>query len=256
MSNTTSNDLKIENLPFSRVEEIFAQKPAIILPLAGTEPLGESVALGTHNRCCKSVCSALAQKTGIVQAPFLSYGYTTPFRSFGGCGGIKPQILASLVHSILRDYVSQGVRYVCLVDGSYDNYEALLGAAKRVNQRRRARVEIFSWQREPVIRSFIAQQSGLKEPGRSEYGIMSLASFCAQEMFTDSIKPDEKKQESVAAYQIWRRRGKDPEKFRKIFPDSLIGSGRYDPAFGEKLFDRIVSEGAKFIIQTAAEQEI
>ncbi len=246
----TNDGLRIDLLSYSKIEQLFADKPALIFPVAGLEPLGGRAAVGANNRCCELIAAALSRKTDTYRTPLLAYGYTTPYSMFGGCSGIKQQIFTSLIYSLLRDYILQGVKYICLVDNTYDNYEPLLGAVKRINQRGRAKVFIFSWQREPEIRSFIAQNSLVREPGRSEYGLLSLSSFCAPELIFDSPENSEAKRNSSESYQVWRRRGRDPQRYRKMFPEGLVGEGGYDPAFGKELFEKIISLGEKIIIQT------
>ena len=97
----------------------------------------------------------------------------------------------------------------------------------------------FSLQRDERVRAFIARHVQGKEFGRTEYGMLSLAASIDPALVRQTGKKDAA---DTDRYETWRRRGADPEQYRKLFPDcsSSNAAHRFDPDFGKELFNFIV----------------
>jgi creatinine amidohydrolase/Fe(II)-dependent formamide hydrolase-like protein len=229
-------------LSFPLIEARIARKPAIILPVGGLEPLGRHVPLGAANLCVTALADQLSAETGVLMAPLFPFGATRPFRAFGGAGGMHWKRLGAAVAAVLRDYIAQGARQLLVVDGLYGNDASLAWAARYIQARYpQTTVSVLAWQREPDIRRFIGEATGTREPGRSEVGLLSMASALGMTF----APPDSQAKQAVkdpSAYRTWSRRGKDPEKFRKLYPDATVAAHQVpvEKALGEELLKRVV----------------
>jgi creatinine amidohydrolase/Fe(II)-dependent formamide hydrolase-like protein len=230
-------------LTFREIEQEISRCPALILTLGGCEPYGAAGTLGTASACAGALAGALAEKLKILCAPALDFGCSTAYSAFGGTATVKPRTMTNILCETIRRWQMQGFRTVIIIDGLFDNSEAVNTALLRLkNSDPEMNIVSFSLQRDERVRAFIGRHGRGKEPGRTEFGILSLAAFIDKTL----VRPVLKKQAASAAgmerYVTWRKRGADPQQFRKLFPDcSVSDTARvYDPVFGKKLFNFIV----------------
>jgi creatinine amidohydrolase/Fe(II)-dependent formamide hydrolase-like protein len=230
-------------LTFREIEKELSRCPALILPLGGCEPYGASGTLGTATACAGAFAAALAEKLKILYAPALAVGCSTAYGSFGGTAGVKPRTMTNILYETIRRWQVQGFMMVIIIDGLFDNGEAVEEALRWLkNSAHDLNVVSFSLQRDERIRAFIGRHGGGKEPGRTEYGLLSLAAHIDASL----VRPAEKKQATAAArtecYVTWRKRGADPQQFRKLFPECSVSDAAhpFDPVFGKELFGFIL----------------
>ncbi len=247
----------IARLTFTEIRRRLAVAPSIIVPVASMEPFGEVGAVGASAVCCVAIADRLSEKTGILLSAPLLYGHSTPYRAFAGCAGAKHTALESLVVSIAKDFSAQGCRTLYLVDGSYEGSDALGEASRAVHSRRLAcETHVLSWQHDDTIRAHVAKRCGAAEPARCEYGILSMAATLDPLYVRAAAKPGTTAKAGESTGRAWRKRGRDPEKYRKLFPDGLTSQAAcaYDAAFGTELLDRITAHFAAQMQQTESKR--
>jgi len=230
----------LSRLTFREVEKELSRFPALILPLGGCEPYGECGCLGMASACVEALATALSEKLHLLLAPVQMYGCSTAYGAFGGTAGVKPRTLTNILCETVRRWYQQGFRTIIIVDALFDNGGAVDPALRRLkNTNPDMRIIPFSLQRDERIRAFIGRHVRTKEPGRTEYGILSLAAFIDPDLVRATNKNHAAAAEVDAErYWTWRKRGADPEQYRKLFPD-CSSSGtvcRFDPDFGRELF--------------------
>lgn len=238
--NTVQPYLRLSHLTFREVEKEIARCPALILPLGGCEPCGECGTLGTASAVVEAMATALSSKLHLLLAPTLAFSCSTPYSAFGGGAGVKPRTLTNILCETSRHWYGQGFRTVILLDGLFDNGEAVDKALRRLkNIKPEMTIFAFAFQRDERVRAFIGQHIQGKEYGRTEYGLSSLAACIdpglvrqPQKNQTAAIAPD------LKCFDTWRKRGADPERYRKLFPSAFAGSRTFpsDAAFGKELF--------------------
>jgi creatinine amidohydrolase/Fe(II)-dependent formamide hydrolase-like protein len=248
---TVRSPYDLSRLTFGEVEKEIARLPALIVPLGGCEPYGEGGTLGAASACAETLAAALSAKLHMLLAPTLAYGCSTPYGAFGGNAGVKQRTLINILGETVRQWYGQGFRTVIIVDGVFDNGDAVDAALRRLNDSNaRLKAISFSLQRDERIRAFIGHHLQEKEFGRTEYGILSLAAF----IDPDLARPSDKKNRSAAPmdaerFRTWRKRGADPGQFRKLFPNAAsTGACKYDADFGKELFDFIL----QLLVDTAS----
>ena len=227
-------------------------KPALLLPVGGLEPVGPSCAVGIINEVTEFICSRLSDRCDILYAPLLSYAPTTAYRAFGGSIGIKKNIFESLIVNCVNDCAHWGIRTLFIFDGTFGAWGRLQDACSRIMKRRTNLVTVhaFNWQREKTIRSLIAQNIDGRELGRSEFGIMSLASYFKPFLvrpLTDAKAGKDTLDEDV--HNRWKKRGEDPDKFRRLYPDCSTSyiAGGVDAQFGKALLDMVLDHYGNII---------
>lgn len=252
--------INIANLTFTEVECRIKARSSLIIPLGGMEPYGNLSSMGIATFCASRIAENLSSKLDIMTTPALPFGCSTAYRAFGGTAGIKPRTFTNLIFDICRDWIAQGFSSILLIDSLGDNSEALQDAICRLDKISNGAVRVFSIQNDPRIRNFVNQNVNGAEYGRSEFMIKSLAAYLMQNQNlsscgNDRTLPDEK------VFRQWKKRGKDPQKFRKLFPNAVTSSRSEscDVCKGSEIFsfimDLLVKEYSSFLISRKKESQ-
>ena len=228
-------------LTSNQVNEHLQHTPYLLLPLGGMEPFGMIGSFGVNSICIDAISGALSQRLKLLVAPVLFYGCTSPYKSFKGSIGIKPKTFSSFLANLCNDCFFQGFEKVIILNSIEENVLALELLLKRYNNHK-VKIETFSIQSDALIRNFVRGRKPGVEMGRSEFMMLSIAAFLNPALVIPA--KDERPIHFPASkvYTTWKKRGRDPEKYRKLFPtgsSSEIAS-QYDPVFGEEVFNFIV----------------
>jgi creatinine amidohydrolase/Fe(II)-dependent formamide hydrolase-like protein len=241
------SSLALSRCTFREVARERERLPAIILPLGGCEPYGELGALGVASACAEALGDALSSRLSVLLAPMLAYGCSTPYRAFEGSAGVKPRVLTNFLCETIRGWYHQGFKTVVIIDALGDNSEATALALRRLKNSHPDRHAVaLSIQRDERIRAFIGNHCSGKELGRTEYGMLSMAAgfdpSLVRKLDTGSGAGAQAPLPDMERFQRWRKRGGDPEQFRKIFPGASTSgiASRYDADFGGALFEYIL----------------
>ena len=245
MAGVKKQQQHLSHLTFREIEKEIARLPALILPLGGCEPYGERGCLGAASACAEALASALSEKLHLLCAPALAFGCSTPYGAFGGTAGVKPRTMTNILCETIRQWYRQGFRTMVIVDSIYDNSEAVDLAVRRLRIDYPAmNVICFSLQRNEQVRAFIGQHFRKKEPGRAGSGILSMAAYIDRALVRDSAEGiSQKAMPDARGLMSWRKRGADPDTYRRLFPDASDGmGGEYgaDADFGRELFGFIL----------------
>lgn len=223
--------MKIENLTFEQVQNHFARTPCVIIPLGGTEPFGAVGVLGTECAAVDRVAERLSNMTNMLIAPTVNFACSAPFVSFDGAAGVKPRTFVNMLCEIIGVYVFQGVCKIVLINAAPFNVEPVAEVIARL-KKKFSHVEII-----------LLDINSFENVGREKFGfdrndavLLSLAgkSFCGDdESICDnksleklSIKQTDEglkdTKEISTQYKTWRKRGRDPQKLKKLFPNALF----------------------------------
>jgi creatinine amidohydrolase/Fe(II)-dependent formamide hydrolase-like protein len=235
----------LSRLTFAEIEREIVRFPAVVLPPGGSEPYGPRAALGLASACSEAIASALSRRYGMLMAPTLHYGCSTPYSAFGGAAGMKPRTLTNILCEILRRFRRQGICFVVIIDPLLDNGPALDETVNRLKKwDRNLRVVTFGLQREERVQAFIGRRCTINEFGRSEFVMLALASHIDPRLVRVDTAPGREIAVSTQElYRKWRRRGADPQQFRLFFPDASTGMGgcTYDSKIGGELLEFIIA---------------
>jgi len=241
------------NLTFTEIEAGIKDCSSLIMPLGGAEPYGKYSSMGIATLCASSIAENLSSRLNVMVAPVLPFGCSTAYRAFGGTAGLKPRTFTNLIIDVCRDWIAQGFSSILLIDSLNDNSEALQDAICRLDKIRGGAVRAFSIQNDQRVRKFVSQIVNGVEYGRSEFMIQAIANYLLQnqkscDCGTEKTLPDEK------VFRQWKKRGKDPQKYRKLFPDAVssLFSESCDMNNGREIFsfiiDLLVKEYSSFLL--------
>ena len=247
MSNPVSDlersSMFIHKMTFEEVAARKAQCPSIILPLSGLEPYGNRATLGINSICAQGIAEALSSSLEVMVAPILEYGYTTAFKAFEGSAGGRNTTVSNLVLQLCNDWLFQGFKSVLVINTVLDNEEPLEVALQRLNAEQES-VKVLSLHTDLRIGAFLNRENCRNSTGRQEKMMLSIAEYLSPQSFREENGAFvQKRYPDAIQYRTWRKRGKDPQTFRKLYPlgSTSEGIGNGDADLGCKLFRYILT---------------
>ena len=224
----------IERLTHRQVRQHIEKSPAVIVPLGGCEPFGGAGELGAGSVCAYAVAGELSKRCGVLTAPLIPFGCSTPYIAFSGAAGVKPRTFVNMLCEILHGYVFQGVARIILVSAAPFNREPAAEALRRLGVKYPGVKTAFF-----DINTVLPDDKDI-DFDRDDGLLLSILSYIRQKCAGDNIVA---KLVDKGQYKTWRRRGRDPQKFRAICPDGLILSPDAGITIdrGREYFDGIVN---------------
>ncbi len=241
----SSSVLKVSEFSFLHLEELINRRPSLIVPVGSLEPAGEDLPLGVVNSCCEAVANELSKRLEVLVAPLLPYGNSIPFKAFGGSAGVHRDTLEKFLIECCNCWFFQGIKRILLITLSMDGRQGIESAVKRMTKApsRINAVKYVSLQDDERFRSMCASRFRGLELGRSEWGIRALAGYLWQEP-KDKFINKNKRLPDADEFKKWYRRGRDPEKLRKMAPHASLSafpaSGKCDIEEGRELFNGLI----------------
>lgn len=241
LSSLYQSPLRLYDMNFGEISIHLHRCPSLIVPVGSMEPIGLYAVAGILTRCGEVLAEALSSKLQVLMAPSINYSCTTAFKSFEGCAGIKERTFTNMLTEICRDWIFQGFNRILLLSISSENDAAFELALKQLNHSG-GKVKFFSLQSDTRVADQVSRFSVGKELGRSEYLILSLARFLFPELLRDIHQNNNPRLPEPGEYRIWKKRGKDPQLFRKMFPDGSTSeiAGKHSIDSGRDLFNYIM----------------
>ena len=246
---------RIDTLAFPVIEELIRANPLLVVPIGGLEPLGRDLPLGTTNLITQHLADRVGAACGALVAPVIGYGATVPSMSFGGVGGVKGRHLETFLVDLLRCWTFQGVRRFVLLDGTIDNAEPVERAARRhLRLHPACTVTPLCWQTHPDVRRLLAEAGAGDSFGRCERALRALGRSASGVREGGGDAPAKRPVPDKSRWTAWRRRGRDPEKYRSLYPDARTSTGECEGCATEELFGRIAAVVAASIAVPGASQ--
>jgi hypothetical protein len=154
-------------------------------------------------------------------------------------------MLCEAIHA----YVFQGVVRVLLINAAPFNREPAVEVIKRVEGKYQA-VKVILYDINTIING---RDAGFD---RDDTLMLSLLAYLRPDMYRGCVD-DKRKNINADKYRAWKKRGRDPEKLRKLFPEGLLLPPKSDvinitPDQGKGYFDEIV-ESIRKGVQSARE---
>jgi hypothetical protein len=238
--------MRVADFSFPQIEEQLRRRPSLIVPVGGLEPIGESLPLGTVNRCCESIADGLSIRLKVLAAPLLAYGNSIPFKSFGGCAGVHRDTLSTIIMECCNCWLFHGFKRIMVLTLAMDGRQGIDTAVKRLNKTpgRDNAVRYCSLQADERFRSLCASRFAGIEYGRSEWGVRTLAGYLYPELPGSPVVNNTPPLPDAADFKKWHRRGRDPEKLRKMAPhasfSAFTAAGEDGTGACRDLFERVL----------------
>ncbi|MGQ0571786.1 MAG: creatininase [Armatimonadota bacterium] len=143
----------MDELTWIEYAERVRQGAPVLVVAGSTEQHGPHLPLGTDVFQGVAIARAVAERTGGIMAPPITYGYKSQPKSGGGQSfvgttSLDAQTLVWLVRDLIREFFRHGVRHLVFIDGHYENAAFLtegIDLALRESDVEDARILVFHW---------------------------------------------------------------------------------------------------------------
>lgn len=243
INSESQHPLFLAEMSYRQIEDHLKRIPCLVVPLGGLETYGKSGALGSAGICSYFICRELSLRLNVICAPDINYSCTGAFKAFPGCASLHHSTFINFLMNICHDWLFQGFKRILFINSIPDNNKYIEIVAQRINRLKKEDcIGFFDWQKNKRIGSFISKHISSNELGRSQKSILSMTAFLKPQLFSEFNDNESHRLPDRKIYSRWEKRGRDPVKFRKLFPSGGTSEDllRYDSSFGEELFGYIL----------------
>jgi creatinine amidohydrolase len=124
--------LEIRRMSRREVEEAVREFPVAILPLGATEQHGDHLPLGVDTLLAEGIARRVAQETGALLLPALSFGYSWVWRDIPGTVSLQQHHVEAIIQDVARSVHRYGIEVLVLINGHDANNASMKYAAREL----------------------------------------------------------------------------------------------------------------------------
>ena len=152
--------MRLEDLNWMDVESYLKRDDRLLLVLGACEQHGY-LSLATDFKIPLALADAASERTNILVAPPLAFGYSPYFAAYPGTISLRLKTYLGVVEDIVRGVHSHGFRGLMILNGHGGNLGARLLLDELVNELGGLRVGWYAWWQAPRVIQ-VAESHGLK----------------------------------------------------------------------------------------------
>ncbi|SOC43755.1 creatinine amidohydrolase [Salinicoccus kekensis] len=99
------------------VEAYLKEKKTILLPVGSVEQHGKHLPLGTDSLLAQDIAMDVAEKTGVLIASPLWYGWAPHHMAYPGTVTLRPETLTQVVEDVLNSLIYHGFEKILIING-------------------------------------------------------------------------------------------------------------------------------------------
>jgi creatinine amidohydrolase/Fe(II)-dependent formamide hydrolase-like protein len=242
MGSSVSTPFYAPTLTYLDIERHLSLKPIVILPLVRYHPLGPWASTGAHGLCDFAIAEYVSRQTGVLLAAPMNWNFGTPLRSFGGCGGMSCDATDSALMGLFNSFAVVGAQKIFVIGETNERSQLSKKTKNREN------IHFFDWRRNAAIKKN-AVDTLETTLFWDDAAVCAMTSFLDSSQVYSEAKRAEFHDSYVDDFRRWQRRGKDPDKFRNLFPHgSVIHSEKaFDAQIGKNIYEQIAEQFEKLI---------
>jgi creatinine amidohydrolase len=227
-------------------------RKGVVLPVGSLEQHGPHLPLGTDTLIVEAVAQRIAEETGWLVAPPLSYGYkpqpgSSGGNSFPGTCSLDGHTLILLVKDVVRELLRHRLQRIMVLDGHYENSLFLNEAvdlAIRESNCKDAKVVVARWF-ELVPNDFFKELFADDFQGMALEHASKVETSLVLAINEDLVKKDKMRDDAPLRRENYVVLPEQPE----FIPRSGVLTGVFPASKdrGQRLFQRIVEECVKIL---------
>jgi creatinine amidohydrolase len=107
----------LQDLRWPEVEDYLTRDDTILLPVGSTEQHGRHLPMKTDTSEAAEVARGVAERTGILVAPPMPYGWTPHHMAFPGTVTLRPETFAAVVEDVCQSLIFHGFKKIFILNG-------------------------------------------------------------------------------------------------------------------------------------------
>jgi creatinine amidohydrolase len=131
---------RLYKLTRPEVEEYLNENDVVLLPVGSTEQHGKHMAIDTDAYTAHEISLRVAEKTGVLVAPTVSYGYSPHHMNFKGSVTLTFQTLVNVLKEVCESLIHHGFNKIVVMNGHGGNTNPIRQALKEIQDETGKRV--------------------------------------------------------------------------------------------------------------------
>jgi creatinine amidohydrolase len=131
---------RLYKLTRPEVEEYLKENDVVLLPVGSTEQHGKHMAIDTDAYTAQEISLRVAEKTGVLVAPTVSYGYSPHHMNFKGSVTLTFQTLVNVLKEVCESLIHHGFNKIVIMNAHGGNTNPIAQALKEIQDETGKRV--------------------------------------------------------------------------------------------------------------------
>ena len=131
---------RLYKLTRPEVEEYLKENEVVLLPVGSTEQHGKHMAIDTDAYTAHEISLRVAEKTGVLVAPTVSYGYSPHHMNFKGSVTLTFQTLVNVLKEVCHSLIHHGFNKIVIMNAHGGNTNPIRQALKEIEDETGKRV--------------------------------------------------------------------------------------------------------------------
>jgi creatinine amidohydrolase len=126
----------VENLLYKltrpEIEEYLKNSNVVLFPVGSTEQHGKHIAIDNDAFTALEISKKVAEKTGVLVAPVMPFGYSIHHMNFAGSITLKFETLVAIYKEVCESLIHHGFKKIVIMNGHGGNTNAVNQALREV----------------------------------------------------------------------------------------------------------------------------
>ncbi|MCW4050249.1 MAG: creatininase family protein [Candidatus Bathyarchaeota archaeon] len=131
---------RLYKLTRPEVEEYLKENNIVLLPVGATEQHGKHMAIDTDAYTALEMSKRVAEKTGVLVAPLMSYGYSPHHMNFKGSVTLTFQTLVNVLKDVCKSLIHHGFEKIVIMNAHGGNTNPIKQALREIDDETGKRV--------------------------------------------------------------------------------------------------------------------
>ena len=135
------SEYRLYKLTRPEIEEYLKKNDTVLVPIGSTEQHGKHMAVDTDAFTAQEISNRVAEKTGVLVAPVISYGYSPHHMNFAGTVTLTSQTLVNVIKEVCGSLIHHGFKKIVMMNGHGGNTAPISLALKEIEMETGVRVQ-------------------------------------------------------------------------------------------------------------------
>ncbi|MDR1732954.1 MAG: creatininase family protein [Synergistaceae bacterium] len=145
MKDKPANEVLIERLSWEEYKSAIEKTNTVIIPVGGMKERGTHAPLGAANIIAREISVKLAEKSGALAAPVMTYGYNPTGKNFPGAVSVNAPLLRKIMLSYAKSYTRHRADRIVFVNAQKENADILANVSVDLFEETKAISTIINW---------------------------------------------------------------------------------------------------------------